>query len=462
MNEEALKENIRTLAQILGTGEKKAVQILKGRIRIFFDERDHLSRELTEFLVMMLRLTVDDIEVNPDILEVKDLAIVVGSVVIAPRSDLRIRIDSKQLLITHDSSKAIEHSSSISDPIWALVSACYSAAQVVRLLVGDSLPVPQPTSIRVEREDIFGVSFSANETFDIETSWLVGAGAIGNAFVYALSLINPIGELHIADPDIVEGGNLNRCICFGDCDLGLNKAKQLGKWAQLKIKDLKVIPHSAELAKVPQREEGAWLPRLVVAVDSRLARRHIQNEIPGEIFDASTTDIRECVFHFNRQPLEGDACMSCIYFQDSSENAHEQHVAEALGVTLADVRAQFVTAESAEKIAAKNSHVKAAEIVNLAYDSLFKQLCGEAKLLSPEDKQVFPPFAFVSVLAGTILAIEFKRRITDPQFPRFNYWKVSPWAGPVVRAQRNRKKLEGCTFCTNALMQKLALSFWNH
>lgn len=332
----------------------------------------------------------------------------------------------------------------------------------MKFLVGEALPVPAGGSLTVHAADVFGDSFDANERFDIGTTWLAGAGAIGNAFVFALSLVNPQGVLHIADPDRVDGGNLGRCICFCDDDLRHNKAERLVEWAGPRMPSVKLIPHSKELAKVPERTDGAWLQRMVVAVDSRLARRNLQNELPGEVFDASTTDIREFALHFNRQPLKGSACLSCIYFNDAAEDAHAIHVAEALGVDLEDVRQRFVSANAAAKIAAKYPHVTVEEISGLAYDTLFKQMCGEGRLVASEDRQVFAPFAFVSVLAGVFLAIEFKRRLTNSASENtYNYWKVSPWSAPVSRGKRMRHARPACQHCSDPVLGKLGPALWD-
>ena len=48
-------------------------------------------------------------------------------------------------------------------------------------------------------------------------------------------------------------------------------------------------------------------------------------------------------------------------------------------------------------------------IVGMAFDSLFRQLCGQQALAMPEDRQVFAPFAFVSAWAGVLMAVELLR-----------------------------------------------------
>lgn len=460
MNEQAFKENVRTLAQIVGWEEKEAATLLESKVAVFVDDDDTLSGELADFLILLLGRTVTGVFRNPNGAGSFDVSIKIGgSGACGHKADVFVVIGETDLVIGRDEPKAVE-AARVSNPIWALIGACYAAAQVMKFLVGAALPVPASEGLAVRAADIFGDSFDAAEPFNIGTTWLAGAGAIGNGFVFALRLLNPEGVLHIADPDRVDGGNLNRCVCFDDADLRRNKADRLAEWARWRTPSLDVVGHPDELAKLPERD-GAWLPRLVVAVDSRPARRHLQNEFPAEVYDASTTDIREFVLHFNRHPLDGSACMGCIYFQDAAEDAHAAHVAEALGVAVEDVREQFVSRTAADKIATKYPQLASEQIESLAYDTLFKQMCGEGKLAASEDRQVFAPFAFVSVMAGAFLAIEFKQRLTGGGPDGFNYWKVSPWSAPVTRAKRKRRARKDCSHCSNPLMTQVAATLWN-
>lgn len=457
MNIQALKENIRTLSQLVGLDEREAAELIDSKVAVFFDKREELNAELAEFLISLLGRTVAVVDRGPADATDYDVTIWIGAS--AEDADIYVAITNSDLRISRELIESAGLGNS--NPVWALTAACYAAAQVMKFLLGDALKIPEVDDLRIDAQDIFGESFDPNEPFDLGVTWLVGAGAIGNAFIYALTLLNPKGVLHIADPDHVDGGNLNRCICFCEDDLSHNKAERLAEWASPRMPSVKLVPHSKELAKVAERTDGAWLQRMVVAVDSRLARRNLQNEIPGEVFDASTTDIREFVLHFNRQPLKGSACLSCIYFNDAAEDAHAIHVAEALGVDIADVRQPFVSASAAAKIAAKYAHITVEKIHGLAYDTLFKQMCGEGKLVASEDRQVFAPFAFVSVLAGVFLAIEFKRRLTNPAGENaYNYWKVSPWSAPVSRGKRIRHARPDCQHCSDPVLGKLGPALW--
>ncbi len=72
--------------------------------------------------------------------------------------------------------------------------------------------------------------------------------------------------------------------------------------------------------------------------------------------------------------------MSCIYHETPDESAHEVHVADALGVTVADVRDYFVSPSAAVAITLKYDYLDPEKLKGLAYDSLFKELCGKGEL----------------------------------------------------------------------------------
>jgi hypothetical protein len=193
------------------------------------------------------------------------------------------------------------------------------------------------------------------------------------------------------------------------------------------------------------------LRRLLVAVDSRRATRELQNEFLREVFDASTTDIREIVLSYNKQLTEY-ACLSCIYEPDAEEVLREKHIAENLGVSVDDVRSERIDLATAQIIAARFPGLIVGDLVGKAYDTLFKKLCAESKLLTPAGRAIVAPFAFVSVLAGTLLALEIVRRLGSGESATdFKYWRVSPRHPLLGRRRVLRSQQPNCAFCQNPL-----------
>lgn len=458
MNPESLKENTRMLASLIGGSEDRARELLTHSVAILFDEQNENQRSLSDFLLDLLGRTFTNVVGNPAETENFDSVIFLKYSLSRVVNSIHVRITIDGLTVSMQPLPEVEQ---VKTPeICLLLSSCYISAKLIDLVVGKQLPIHVPDPLVIEFADIVGEDFPFDRNIDLGEMFLAGAGAIGNGFIKALTLLNPKGVLYVVDPDVVDDGNLNRCIFFTETDVGQNKAKRLTANSRGKLPTLKLVPRPVELQIIPERNDGAWLGTLITAVDSRRVRRHLQNEIPGRVFDASTTDVREIVLHFNQQPLKGMACLSCVYFNDDAEKAHERHVAEVLGLSVEDVESNFVTNEMAKKILDKYPELEQ-DLIGLACDSLFKQLCAEGNLKTSEDRQVLAPFSFVSVLAGTYLAIETVKRIQGPkENSTFNYWRISPWQEPVLRGQRIKFTNQACEFCGNKLIMQTAALLW--
>jgi hypothetical protein len=177
-------------------------------------------------------------------------------------------------------------------PILVLLVACYASAATLRHALADALPFGAQDPLVVDFAQL-GVDVAAlQRPLELDRAYLAGAGAIGNGLLWAVRHLDIRGQLDIADDDHVAPGNLNRQIWFHREDVGERKVDRLVAHAQRHFPRLKLVPRRTRVQDLRERGEGAWLKKLIVAVDSRRARRALQNEFPGEVFDASTTDIR--------------------------------------------------------------------------------------------------------------------------------------------------------------------------
>lgn len=455
MNPLAQRENARTLAAALGIGEQDATELLNVSVAITFDPTDKASAECANHIQRILCRTITSVVLNPT----GDSQAFVTELVIgepAPRFKIPhvfVGIGNEKVLI---SSQPIVLSKGQIHPVALLLGACYAVGAALKLATNNLLPFPSPEILSVDLSEILGDDLRLlYHPVAFEEAYLAGAGAIGNGFVYALSCFDAAGQLHVADDDSITGGNLQRCLFFEPEHVGTPKAEQLCTASKRFLPKVTATPHAMRLQNVPARFAGPWLKRLIVGVDSPRARRNLQTEIPQEVFDASTTGIAEIVLHFHRQPTN-DACMSCVYHQSPQENAHERHVAEALGVSIADVMETRISTAAAERIAQRYPQLDRSTIVGIAYDTLFKQLCSTAQLNNAEDRQVLTPFAFVSILAGAWLAIEFVRRVQRGHSGLFNEWRLSPWSNPIMRRRRVLPRRLDCEFCGEPVLLSLA------
>ncbi len=295
---------------------------------------------------------------------------------------------------------------------------------------------------------LFGADIERlKQPLDIGEVYLAGAGAVGHGFVYTLRYFDVIGTLYVTDPKAVSAGGLNRCLLFNADDLGYPKATRLCKVSGPLFSKLALVPIDKELDEARKlRSNDFLIEKLVVGVDSRRVRRSLQSVLPGTVFDASTTDITEVVLHFNRQPTEL-ACLGCVYPENERERKHEENVAEALGLTVEEVRTSFISPLIALKICNQYAELRPDDLVGRAFDTVYKELCGVGKLKAVGGQQVLAPFSFVSVLAGAYLAVEFAIRLATRDEERFNYWRISPWHNPVPQLRQVRPRDPQCEFC---------------
>ncbi|MCC6545054.1 MAG: ThiF family adenylyltransferase [Nitrospirae bacterium] len=452
------EENGRTLAVWLGIDEEKAIELLDTAVLITPNQECNNSLFLAERLIEILSRTVK--KVTSERIFNPSVEVVIGNA-IRKTSALAVYVGITDSHITISYYPIITDQNPNVHPVFLIIGACHAAAMAVNGIIGEYLPYRNQNPIILDYKKMYGSDLELFYTKAfLGEAFLAGAGAIGNALLYSMQFFDIEGKLNVVDPDIVSDGNLNRCLFFSESDISNNKVEVLVRKAQPYFPRLKLIPYPSTLRDVPLRTGENWLRRLIVGVDSRRARRSLQNELPGEVFDASTTDIREVVLHFHRQPTKG-ACLSCIYFQEEGELSHELHVAEVLGVSVEEVQKGLVSKIAAAKICAMYPDLAEDDLVNKAYDSLFKQLCGQGRLKMAEDKQVLAPLAFVSVLAGAYLAIEIVRRIQKKNVEDiFNHWKVSPWHSPNMRLCKVQPKRIGCEFCGNEIFMNIADRLW--
>lgn len=455
---EAQRENAAALASALGLSLADAAEALDLDIAITVDPADDTAQQIAWEISELLGRTVRRISTAQ--LEGSVAAeLVVGSAV--PRtSGIKIYLGVRD---DHAIISQSAHTTEACIPIPAILGlliACYASAATLYHALGGILPfgLPEPFVLRFDQLGIDWASVPG--PIDLSRTYIAGAGAIGNGFLWAARHLDLRGQLDIADDDHVSSGNLNRQIWFNADDIGWPKVDRLVMRAQPLFPRLTLVPRQCRLQGLPEKSDGPWLRRLIVAVDSRRARRELQNEFPGEVFDASTTDIREVVMHHHAQPTT-QACLSCIYEPDDEEFSREQHIAEHLGVSVEDVRSERISASIAQIIAARFPRLVAADLAGTAYDTLFKRLCAESQLRTLAGRTIIAPFAFVSVLAGTLLALEIVRRLGSGGNARdFNYWRVSPWHPPLGRRRTIRPRQPGCAFCGNALLRKVNEAMW--
>ena len=446
------QENERMLARLLGISEDQAAEKLNRRVAITHGDGAAalFGKELAEQLGRTIHIGDGG---------ACDLEVVVNAFPVRPVKE-RLFITLDESFISVSATPVPPSNSNVElHGLQTVIGACYTAGAVLARLIDGIEPAPKVDPF-VIRLDALGANRRLLErAINLSDAVLVGAGAVGNGFLRAARHLRIGGALTVADPKVVGSGNPNRCLYFDEDDVDRPKAARLCEKAQPDFADLRLDPVEGTFAEVVKGR--GTIRRAIVAADSRRARRSIQKELPLEVLDASTTDVSEIIVHSHRQPTSG-ACLSCIYRHIPDELARERDIASGLGVDLSDVAAgKLIDGEVALKIASQHLGLDAPALVGLGFDSLFKQLCGEQALLSATGAQVLAPFAFVSNLAGALLALELLRFDAGDRFEdEKNYLFVSPWSPPHKYVRRYRGREPDCEFCSRPETRKAFALVW--
>lgn len=457
LNPDARQENIRSLMQAAGIPEEEAAKRLEQTILITWNKSDPVSSQLVEEIIPLLERTLRTVkDISEPTLITAEL--VVGQ--IKPRTNhhyVFVYLLSDRLIV---SDKPLDHKTiPPRSSLMTLIAACYATGAIIHRVIGVKRSNPPPRNHEILFEDFINPDIDLTIPLNIEESYLAGAGAIGSGFLWAIRHVPLIGRLFVTDDDVISPGNLQRQIWFDNDDLGKKKAIVLCEKAKAFLPECQLIPSATRLQDHPNRSDGAWLKRLIVAVDSRRARRALQNELPGEVFDASTTDSQEIVLHYNKQPTEF-ACLGCVYSEDQEEITREQIIADHLGIDPNLMREERISKEIADKICIKHPQLQASDIMGLAFDTLYKQLCSSGQLPSISGKQVIAPFAFISVLSGTLLLLQLIQHLSQKQYIAFNDWRINPWRPPVPEMKRLRPRHPSCQICGRNKILRLNEKLW--
>jgi molybdopterin/thiamine biosynthesis adenylyltransferase len=446
------QENERMLARMLGIGEDDAAVRLAQTFAItaWPGEATHFAAELAAQLERTITLAPPQGRC--------DLEIAIHT---APSRDaakrLFIDISADRVAVSRQPSPTADAADL--HGVQRMIAASYAASVALAELV-DGIEHASAADPFIVRFDALGASREVlSVPIRLDDTVLAGAGAVGNGFLRAARHLDISGRLSIADPKAVGAGNPNRCLYFTEADRDEPKAPVLAARAQPDFPALALVPFTGTFHDIVEKQ--GRVRRVIVGTDSRVARRSIENDLPFEVLDASTTGISEIIIHSHRQP-NPHACLGCIYPHIPDELARARDIASGLGLDLTEVTAnERIDARLAKILATKHPGLDEEALVGKAFDSLFRELCAEQSLLSPTGEQVLAPFAFVSNLAGALLALELARFESDARFEDGkNYLFVSPWAPPHGFLRRVRPRAPQCEFCGRASTVTALSTVW--
>ena len=318
-------------------------------------------------------------------------------------------------------------------PFAAGFAACFGAANVFRYVFNSFIDEPEyDEEFNISLVDFKNSNEQAISTFEnvqINEATLVGFGAIGNGFIWALNnTIGLRGLLTIVEPQTLELSNLQRYVLAEERHIEKPKnsiAEELSKATSITYK-LHQQAWGEYISKASYKET-----KVIVAVDTAKDRILIQSSLPKEILNAYTDT---SVIGITRHSSFGnEACLACTYMREKKKKDHSMIVAENLNLVDKEIYIRNylyynnpVDSQLLEWIASANT-IPLSELekfkgtpMNQFY-SIF--VCGGGLMQLRKDgmivKSLEAPLAFQSALAGILLAADFvldcihSRKITE-------------------------------------------------
>lgn len=304
------------------------------------------------------------------------------------------------------------------NPFGAGVAACLAAANLFRSIYTEA-PLDDSITLSVLDLDPTATDCLNPElgTSNLGEIFLVGAGAIGNGFLWALSRCsNQIGTIKVVDHDAVDLFNIQRYILTERDNEGVSKVE--------KAVEIFEGHGGFQVTPVPRRWEEfvADLPddhwvfdTVVSALDTPSDRVFLQASLPKWVVNAWTGAGDAGVSHHD---FKNHACMACLYMPDGTVKNEDQLIAEALGFpqdqqSLLDLRGKIEVGWLVDRpfldrvAAAKNIHVeKLLQFEGQTIRSLYSRgVCSGAVMElanGPVTARAEVPMPFQSALAGIL------------------------------------------------------------
>ncbi|MGI4876619.1 MAG: E2 ligase fold family C protein, partial [Janthinobacterium lividum] len=222
---------------------------------------------------------------------------------------------------------------SSSNPFGAGAAACIAVANVFRAVFADWLP-------RHELADGLALSLlnfatgrdAANGDMpagaDIGLVQLVGVGAIGNAFVWALSRLRGVGgHVDFIDHEAVDLTNLQRYVLPTMADENAVKVDL----AAAAMRDCGISSSSfrGTWAEYVQQHDHRRFETVAVALDTAKDRVQVQGSLPHRIVNSWT---QAGDLGVSRHGFDGeDACLACMYLPTAPRRNEDEIVTGELG-----------------------------------------------------------------------------------------------------------------------------------
>jgi len=269
------------------------------------------------------------------------------------------------------------------------------------------------------------------------------------------------GGICLIEPDEATLSNLNRLIAAVEADAldGRPKVDIASGFLQ-RFQEFTANQYRAPFDEARDSLTPADFSRVLAAVHSRAARRSIQSETPGIVWDAAATSTGE--FFIWRVLFGQTACLTCRL--SSEDRDPEREKARQLQKLLGQNEAfwlkkicdnePFTEAEVALldlQLQDSKSEVSL-PTVGQRFGDWDAEQCGKLKLPNPDDEV---PVPFAPILAGVLLAGEVLKEVLFPgAVLAGSYWNTLVGRFMANNTPRLRQPRANCPICSKTAFRE--------
>jgi hypothetical protein len=362
---------------------------------------------------------------------------------------------------------SVRHGKSVPNPYAASAAAALACAELFRRCFLKTSPEDDVSVSLLDFTETGGADEKLRLGVLDEVAF-VGAGAIGNAALWALSRhANLRGKIWIIDPEDLTLLNLQRYVLGTIADVARPKvclAEDALRGA------LSVHPSKMTLEKFFELRGRADVPTICISVDNVAGRRSAQGFLPRLVVNGWTGDqgLGASWHIFSRDA----ACLACLYHPHGQGLSATEQAARALGLTPDRATLLWVTRQplSQEDIrtAARSLGVSEDKLEpwrNKPIGELYTDLvCGAMPLdLTGVGKLETVPLVHQSALAGILMAAELVKRSDRKLAARSQQEALVSWDDilrpPPKLWRKPRAREVGC-ICGDSDYQTVYRSKW--
>lgn len=459
------------------TGDQKLLESLNGQImletivNIVCRFTDTIILELTDSpLISRLKKTILGVgcKIKESNENYPEIVISIGNTNFKGKFNINVNSSGWVSYVSCNSNVKV-FQNSFQNPIGAMGSACFASAEAFKRLLEINGCEQKWTKNHLENIHFSFLDNSFSESnaifpqkIDFNKILLVGAGAVGSGFIFAISkLINSNGIIHVLDPDCVDETNLNRCLTYFKEDVNKKKAKIVERYSTNTLKIIGNYMHFSNLKK--ERKE---FPIVISTVDNNEARHEIQYDLPKVIFHGATGKSASAISIIKF--LE-NACMCCIFESNVSQ---EEIISSEMGIPLDKVKDAInqkllFSKEHFDYMKDKLSDQtdKFENLIGMPFEDVYrKEVCGTINLSTKLGKKE-ASIPFVSFFSGLMLLSELIKYHTSElhQFPMINvpdFLQINLFSPMSYNLSRRVKNSNCLLDCSNNIIQKIYSEKW--